>query len=187
MSKHEKAGKPMQITKGPLKDKYFVVIDYLKNQFQGKDIKNIHKAHPELTIPCMKRNNLKEPCDSFVFGRLYPTMEHFVVLDEEIMAISKSEEKRLTVLKGGKDDTRTTSAGDNKSSEPGESESDGRSVPSDDEYTEVSSPFKNTPSEAGPEDGGDSGTPEEHQGPSKQKPKAPRGAKPKTTKAKRKR
>lgn len=172
-NKHPSAGKPVQITSGPLKDKYFVVIDFLVNQFQGKDIKKIAKAHPELTRDLEKRKALD---DTAVFGRLYPTMEHICVPDAELKKpVSKSEKKRLEVLKGGKDDTTGSSEGDNQSTEPGESESDGRSVSGGEEYEEVESPYSE-PAESDSSSGsGDSGPETESDVPDKPKAKGGRG------------
>ncbi len=146
MEKHLSAGKVVQLTDGPHKDKYFVVIDFLVNQFQGKDIKNIAKAHPDLVRELFARKKLD---DKAVFGYMYPSKDHTCVHDDDLKVLSKSDAKRLEVLKGGKDDTGKSSAGDNQDAEPGKSGgAEGRSVSSGEELTEVESPFTDYPDES---------------------------------------
>lgn len=174
--KHPSAGKPIKITSGPLKDKYFVVIDFLVNQFQGKDIKKIGKAHPNLVRDLHSRKLFD---DDAVFGRLYPTMEHTCVHDSELLVVEEPKKKKgkLKLVEGAEDDTDRTSNGDSEDAEPGEPDIDGRSVPSDDDLTEVPSPFKEFPSEDGADGGADSGPAAEHNGPSEPKSKTARGTK----------
>ncbi len=176
MTKHPSAGKPIKITSGPLKDKYFVVIDFLVNQFQGKDIKKIGKAHPDLVRALHSRKLFDERA---VFGRLYPTMEYTCVHDSELLIVEEPKKKKgkLKLVEGDDDDTTGTDTGDSETTEPGEPGLDGRSVPSDEALTEVPSPFKEFPSEDGAAGSPDSGPSTEHKGPSEPKPKAARGPK----------
>lgn len=174
MNKHPSAGKPVQVTSGPLKDRYFVVIDFLVNQYQGKDIKKIAKAHPELTRDLEKRKALD---DTAVFGRLYPTMDYICLPDKELKVIVEEKPKaKLKAIKGGKDDTAGSTEGDSDTTEPGDSEpggDEGRSASSDDEMEEVDSPF--TKSEESDSSAGGTGEGPSDESDTPDKPKAKSG------------
>lgn len=125
MKKHQMAGVPVKIENGPLKDKYFKVIDYLVNQYQGKDIERIAASQAALVTPVVGRGHKLD--DRIVFGQLYPSMEFICVHDDELI---KTVQPPLKVVEGGKDDTRTTSEGDNQTPVAGQPEPDGRAVSS---------------------------------------------------------
>lgn len=81
--RHTQAGIPVKIQRGPLKGRYFIVSDYLINQYQGKPIEKIAQGSgAELLLP-LKRRKLPVDDDA-VFGKLYPTMEQTCVHDSEL-------------------------------------------------------------------------------------------------------
>ena len=180
--RHPLVGRPVKVTKGPYKDRYVVVVDFLQNQFQGKDVKNIDKGHPNLTREIKKRGLLD---DKAVFVRLYPSMEHIVVHDTEIQLVKEEAPKKLKAIKGGKDDTTGSSDGDNQTTEPGGHESDGRSVSGDEELTEVPSPFRKEDESDRTAGSGDGGTEEESEGHDKPKARSSKSAKNGKAKSKR--
>lgn len=140
MKKHSRAGMPVQILSGPYKGSYFLVIDYLVNQFQGKSIDKIVKAQANLVSPLIMRG---VPVDeTTVFGQLYPAMTFmtlpeselkeevahapdttenvvipFVPKDSNVTAIGSGKKKTSKKVSkkptGGKDDTTGSSEEDN--------------------------------------------------------------------------
>lgn len=141
MKQHPMAGKPMKITTGSMKGTYFIVIDWLVRQFQGKQIEKIHKAHADLTKPVLRRGY--ELDDQYVFGRVYPEMRFACVHDSELHSAesaeltgpnvvslaAKRQEKANDAGQANKRDNSITTTG-----EPGPT--DGRSVSSADSTTE---------------------------------------------------
>ncbi len=90
MRNHPQRGKPCKITNGPLKGKYFIVIDFLEAQFQGKSIEKIKKTQGHLLQSMINRGF---PVDTdVVFGKLYPEMNFAVVHDKELHADLRSVE-----------------------------------------------------------------------------------------------
>lgn len=84
MEKHPKAGQPVKIANGPLAGKYYVVHDWLVNQFQGKTIEGII-ANKAMAHHLEKVTARKYPLDAnLVWGRLYPTMDWTVTHDDEL-------------------------------------------------------------------------------------------------------
>lgn len=82
MTTHPMKGQTREIVEGPLTGKYFQVIDYVVNQFQGKNIERIKKSHWGLFQPVVRR---KYPADDkVVIGKLYPTLEIVCVHDDEL-------------------------------------------------------------------------------------------------------
>src|SRR5687768_17467046 len=77
---HPKKGQKLTIKNGPLKGKYFEVINYLTTQHQGKDIKKIKAAH--LTTAMVNRGH---PLDEHtVFGLFWPEIQYGCVHDSEL-------------------------------------------------------------------------------------------------------
>ena len=82
MKKHKLAGIPVKVASGPFKDKYFIIVDYFVNQYQGKSIVKLLKSQRKLLDPILKR---KLPLDDeVVFGRLYPSNEFMCMHDSEL-------------------------------------------------------------------------------------------------------
>ena len=147
--KHPLAGTPVELTDGPYKGRYFIVVDWLQNQFHGKAMENIHKVHPEITSEVVERKGLD---DKIVWGKLYPHQTLVAVHDEDMHSVSKSEKRRLDLqlINGGKDDTREPITGDREIVDPrgpvpeGRSvsgtEDDGKVVERDSETTETPKP-----------------------------------------------
>ena len=127
--KHPMAGSPVELTAGPHKGKYFIVVDWLQNQYQGKSMEAIAKSHPELTRQVTSRKGFKLD-DQIVFGKLYPAL-NFVCVHDSDMQIIEKKPPELTVISGGKDDSRGPSEGDNQASSTKGPESDGRTVSSE--------------------------------------------------------
>lgn len=132
MKKHPKAKQPVRIANGPNKGSYFVVEDYVVNQFQGKDIKRIQKSHRALIDPVELRGY---PVDNeIVFGTLYPDMTKCCVHDKELQ-VNVDEDKTIEELEiedkarksseksGGESEKSDTgrSAGDSKGESAGRS------------------------------------------------------------------
>jgi hypothetical protein len=94
MNAHPKKGLPVKITAGPLIGQYFVITDYVVNQFQGKDIKKIAERYTNIGFGAMEQRGY--PIDEqVVFGRLYPSMQPMVVHDSELkvdMKVVQDEE-----------------------------------------------------------------------------------------------
>lgn len=157
MEKHKMAGLPVKITSGPFKDKYFIVIDFIVNQYQGKTIEKIYKSHPAIIDPVKKRMGRLD--DQIVFGKLHPSMEFCCMHDSELQ-VAKAElpilDNVVDIKQGAKNASRGPSEGDNKSSEPGESEPEGRSIPSGAEVEAVGHPVKQE-GETTSKDGGNAG------------------------------
>ncbi len=87
MAKHPKAGLPVKVANGPFKGRYFVVVDYFQNQFQGKDMKKLAVAQAPMLAGVKSRGY---PVDGeVVFGRLYPTMEFICLHDKELIVDMK--------------------------------------------------------------------------------------------------
>lgn len=98
MQKHPQAGHPVKIAKGPWKDKYFVVHDWLICQYQGKTIASMREnsSIAKYMAPVEKR---KFPIDEkLVWGRLYPTMEWCCVHDDELRMDTQPD---MQVIEGG--------------------------------------------------------------------------------------
>lgn len=96
--KHPQAGHPVKIAKGPLKDKYYVVHDWLVNQFQGKTIESM-RANSSIARYMEPVARRKFPVDEkLVWGRLYPTMEWCCVHDDELRTDAQPE---MQVIEGG--------------------------------------------------------------------------------------
>lgn len=92
MEKHQKAGMPVKIANGKLAGKYFVVTDYLVNNFQGKDIAKIAASHPHLVVALKNRGY---PVDErIVIGKMYPEMSVQCVHDDELLV-------QMSVVEGG--------------------------------------------------------------------------------------
>lgn len=101
-----------------------MVVDFLKNQFQGKDIANIAKAHPELVGALISRGLPLD--DDIVFGKLYPELNFACVHDTELhMELPDN----VVPIRGDKDDTRGTSETASADTVAGGTEVEGRSVP----------------------------------------------------------
>lgn len=129
--KHAMAGFPVKVEEGTYKGQYFKVIDYLVNQYQGKDMEKIAVSKASLVTPVIGRGYPLD--DNIVFGQLYPAMTFMCMHDDELKV--KTAKPPLKIVeneeaKENEDDSGTTSTGDNQPSSTGESESDGRSVPS---------------------------------------------------------
>lgn len=109
--KHPLAGSPVELTDGPYKGRYFIVVDWLQNQFHGKAMENIHKVHPEITGEVVKRKGLD---DRIVWGKLYPLQTLVAVHDDDMLKVEpKTKEKiDLKLISGGKDDTGRSSEED---------------------------------------------------------------------------
>jgi len=85
MRDHPKKGQPVRIKKGKLKDKTFMVINYMETQYAGKPI---HKIKQEKLFAGLRGRGL--PLDSdVVFGKLYPEMEYCCVHDSELKEDTK--------------------------------------------------------------------------------------------------
>ncbi len=89
MRHHPKAGQRVSIKNGSLKGLYFEVIDFLKAQYQGKEVKKIKADH--LTAGMVKRGHVID--DDTVFGRLYPSMAYTCVHDKELKLAVVPEQK----------------------------------------------------------------------------------------------
>lgn len=166
MEKHRMAGLPVKITNGPFKDQYFIVVDYMVNQYQGKSIERIYKSHPALIHPVKVR--MKQLDDQIVFGKLHPSMEFCCMHDSELrvmdgLRITKDIDKLdlpdnvVDIKQGAKDVSTGPSTSDSEPVEPGESEPDGRSIPSNNGDGEAHQPVEvkgQDNSEAGSPSGG---------------------------------
>lgn len=136
MKKHPMAGKPVKISSGPLKDQYFIVIDFLVNQYQGKSIKGIYDSHQSLVDPTVKRTKLLD--ENIVFGRFHPSMIHGCVHDTEIQI----EPPKLELVTEVKDDSGSTGESDNKLPRTRKPRSKGRSVPSGKSHLKIADPIE---------------------------------------------
>lgn len=125
MKKHKMAGLPVKIENGPLKGKYFQVIDYFQNQYQGKSMDKLAKTKHTLLDPVRQRG---KPLDEgVVFGMLLPTRAFTCVHDTELQIVKPE----LTIVPEGEPDATTgTDTTDSESTQPGKPEPVGRSVPS---------------------------------------------------------
>lgn len=132
MKKHPQAGTIVKIVNGTFKDKYFKVIDYFVNQYQGKSMENLKKSQAALLNPVLRR---KLPVDDeVVFGQFYPALEYACLHDTELQFKEVPPEElpdNVTSIKGKKNDSGTTTAGDNKPTSTRSTRSKGRSVPSE--------------------------------------------------------
>ena len=90
MKKHPKAGQPVKIANGPLAGKYFVVTDWLSNQYQGKSMEGILKNHGAHAVAVKRRGFPLD--DGLVWGRLYPEMNWCLVHEKEILVNMKTVE-----------------------------------------------------------------------------------------------
>ncbi len=125
MKKHPDAGFPVKVEKGPMKGQYVQIIDYLVNQFQGKQIEKIAKAHPELTQPVVTRGYPLD--DKIVYVELLPTRQRICLHHEEL----KMVQPPLKLVEEEKENgTQGPSTTDSEPTQPGPAEPDGRSVPS---------------------------------------------------------
>lgn len=149
MEKHRMAGLPVKITSGPFKDRYFIVIDFIVNQYQGKSIEKIYKAHP-LLIKAVKQRMGKLD-DQIVFGKLHPGMEFCCMHDTELrvmdgLRITKDIDKLdipdnvVDIKQGAKNVRKGPSTGDSEPTKPGEPEPDGRGVPSEETTADIERP-----------------------------------------------
>lgn len=157
MEKHPLAGKPVKIANGPLKGQYFIIIDWLLAQFQGKRIEKIQKAHPGMFAGLKKR---KVPIDGkLIWGKMYPEMNFMMVHDDElrsdltvidggatpvelppnVAALSKVRKPKVVTTKKKEktNDSTGASGSDHHSDEPGSKGNDGRSVSGDAVHAET--------------------------------------------------
>lgn len=127
MEKHPFAGKPVVITNGPHKGKYFMVIDFIQNQFQGKSIEKIAKSHGKLVRPVVQRMGGLD--DKIVFGKLHPTMEFCCMHDTELQVVAAEAappapepipDNVVEITKGKKNDSGRTSKRNSKNTKPGD-------------------------------------------------------------------
>ena len=139
MEKHKMAGLPVKITNGPFKDKYFIVIDYMVNQYQGKSIEKIYKSHPLLIKPVKQRMGKLD--DQIVFGKLHPGMEFCCMHDTELqvmegLRITKDIDKLdvpdnvVDIKQGAKNEAGRPSESISKPSKPRRTKPSGCSLPS---------------------------------------------------------
>lgn len=172
--KHPQTGKAIELTAGPNKGKYFVVINYLTTQFQGKDINKIAKAHPNMDGIRDLTNRKLLDADA-VYGRLYPSMDFFVVHESDLLVKEEEQpKKKLKLVKGEQDDTGETTGTDTAGDSTGDSEpagSEGRADSADEEMEPVASPYTEPTDSTGPSSGGDSGPKKKPDGDTKSKAK----------------
>lgn len=176
MTTHPLAGKPVKILSGPLKGQYFIIVDWLSNQFQGKDLTKLQKSKPALFNGLKKRGVPID--DKLVWGKLYPEMNFLTVHDSEIKsdlkaidgggekvelppnvaAISSKRKPKVvtTKKKEKKNDSTGASGSDHHPDEPGSSGDAGRGVSGPEVHNEHERKDQRAP-EAGGDTGGDAG------------------------------
>ena len=96
--KHPLAGSPVELTDGPHKGKYFIVVDWLQNQYHGKAMDRIHKVHPEITGEVVARKGLD---DQIVWGKLYPLQTLIAVHDDDMKKVEPEHKKPKLMLIDG--------------------------------------------------------------------------------------
>jgi hypothetical protein len=159
MDKHPMAGKPVKLTGGMHKGLIFTVIDYVVNNFQGKQIGKIVKGHPALFFG-LKPEDITP---NLVLGTLHNVYENHVlkrvvVRDEDLMKtllkiVSPEGEEDVTTGPVSKDFAVDDAGG------PGP---EGRSLPSGEVHGDNVLPLKGEDKPDRPAGGGDSGPSQEH-------------------------
>ncbi len=188
MKKHPMAGKAVKLTQGRYKGMIFNVIDYVVNQFQGKQIQKIVKGHPNLF------EGMRGPInDNVVIGTLHGQYENHV-LRRVVVEENDLMKDMLKIVDGGQDAapvipfrpeevqdvTSGPDSSDNQVDVPGEPEPDGRSVPSGEVHGENVISLADRKEASGPTGSGDSGPAPEHPRPSSEESRSgsqPQGGK----------
>lgn len=130
MEKHPKAGVPIKVVSGNYKGMIFTPTDFLKNMYQGKQMKNIVKGHPTLFtyVPEEERD------DALVFGELYGIdRDHNKVVIHDKHLIKPQEVEHATI---------GSSECDHQNDVAGGPESDGRSLSGGEVHGENVLPIK---------------------------------------------
>ncbi len=141
--RHVMAGQVVKVEEGPFKGQYFKVLDYIVNQYQGKDIEKLAEVQAQLITPVVGRGYPLD--DKIVFGQLYPKMEHICVHDNELKI--KKVQPPLKVVEDEKetqDDTGKSSEGNSDAVGTGPAEPNGRAVSSEDNVREIKPTGKRT-------------------------------------------
>lgn len=133
--RHKMAGQVVKVEEGPFKGQYFKVLDYMTNQYQGKDIEKIAETQAQLVTPVVGRGYPLD--DKIVFGQLYPKMEFVCMHDEELKIKTAQPPLKIVDEKENQDDTGKPSEGNSDAAGTGESKSDGRPVSSEDNVREI--------------------------------------------------
>lgn len=94
MTKHPKAGQPVKVANGPYRGRYFIVSDFLINQYQGKKIENLAKGMMRSHCEAAKSRGVPID-DGLVWGRLYPEMNYVLLHDAKELQVD------MKLIEGG--------------------------------------------------------------------------------------
>jgi hypothetical protein len=129
---HPSRGRAVLVQDGPFKGQYFKVINFLTEQFQGKQIEKLAVSKASLVTPVVGRGYPLD--DEIVFGQIYPTMQYICVHDKEISLpkpklaavppltpeeLAAPAEAEVIPLKGEQDATTRSNKGNSKPTKPG--------------------------------------------------------------------